>query len=461
MKIVVSGPLVGAGFTQGSVIFAGVGGVLTEDNPNFFWDDANNRLGLGTTAAPLYPLHLIRTLGSLAANQAAASIESYAVPTANEGTFGTFGLLSQVFKNGAFNLTTSPCGVRGVYMIAGNLGTGTLSEAAGFFSAIFNLNTGTITHGFNYYCLAPVGVSAANPITNMYALYSQALKVTGVTNAYGIYLIGPADISYINGFLGIGTAAPGARLDLPAGTATAGTAPLMLRTGTSLTTAVAGSVEFTTDDLFFTITAGTARKRIIFADPVGGLTNGRVPYATTNGRLTDDLGFEYDPAFDRLFVETLRVASSAQFASLSFQITAAGLIGNYKGVPTEGWGVPSIVDDIALTNQGADIASTNFTNAAVAGTYRLGYYLVCTTAAVATGTIAFAVTYNDGTAARTLTGVGVALTATTNKSTKYTNTDIDGTLIKLGSGSIAYSVTITGLYSTAKYALYATLERLS
>lgn len=61
-----------------------------------------------------------------------------------------------------------------------------------------------------------------------------------------------------------------------------------------MTSAEAGAVEFTTDDLFFTITTGTARKRILFADPVGGLTSGRVPYATTNGRLTDAAEFTFN-----------------------------------------------------------------------------------------------------------------------------------------------------------------------
>ena len=36
-----------ASITQGSVIFAGTGGAVTQDNTNFFWDDTNNRLGLG------------------------------------------------------------------------------------------------------------------------------------------------------------------------------------------------------------------------------------------------------------------------------------------------------------------------------------------------------------------------------------------------------------------------------
>lgn len=39
-----------SGKTPGSVIFAGTGGVLSESNANFFWDNANSRLGLGTLA---------------------------------------------------------------------------------------------------------------------------------------------------------------------------------------------------------------------------------------------------------------------------------------------------------------------------------------------------------------------------------------------------------------------------
>lgn len=35
-------------FTQGSVIFAGAAGAFAQDNANFFFDDTNNRLGLGT-----------------------------------------------------------------------------------------------------------------------------------------------------------------------------------------------------------------------------------------------------------------------------------------------------------------------------------------------------------------------------------------------------------------------------
>jgi hypothetical protein len=37
-------------FTTGSVVFAGASGTYTQDNANFFWDDTNNRLGIGTSS---------------------------------------------------------------------------------------------------------------------------------------------------------------------------------------------------------------------------------------------------------------------------------------------------------------------------------------------------------------------------------------------------------------------------
>ncbi|MDD5251713.1 MAG: tail fiber domain-containing protein [Patescibacteria group bacterium] len=44
-------------FTQGSVVFAGASGTYSEDNANFFWDDTNNRLGIGATT-PSGRLHI-------------------------------------------------------------------------------------------------------------------------------------------------------------------------------------------------------------------------------------------------------------------------------------------------------------------------------------------------------------------------------------------------------------------
>lgn len=76
------------------------------------------------------------------------------------------------------------------------------------------------------------------------------------------------------------------QITLPAGTITAGTAPIKLTSGTSMTTAEVGAWEFTTDDLYFTITTGAARKGVILNNG-SNLTSGKIPVATTNGRLID------------------------------------------------------------------------------------------------------------------------------------------------------------------------------
>lgn len=60
----------GTAFTKGSVVFAGTSGVYTQDNANLFWDDTNNRLGIGT-AVPGTPLEVDGTATALAVQTAA------------------------------------------------------------------------------------------------------------------------------------------------------------------------------------------------------------------------------------------------------------------------------------------------------------------------------------------------------------------------------------------------------
>ena len=52
-------------FTTGSVVFGGTSG-LTQDNANLFWDDTNNRLGIGTnTPAVTSILDITSTTGGI------------------------------------------------------------------------------------------------------------------------------------------------------------------------------------------------------------------------------------------------------------------------------------------------------------------------------------------------------------------------------------------------------------
>ena len=56
-------------FTQGSVLFAGVGGVISQDNANFFWNDSTDSLGIGTQPTANAVLDIVNNSGSTKAVQ--------------------------------------------------------------------------------------------------------------------------------------------------------------------------------------------------------------------------------------------------------------------------------------------------------------------------------------------------------------------------------------------------------
>ncbi len=70
-------------------------------------------------------------------------------------------------------------------------------------------------------------------------------------------------MAILGGKVGIDVIAPSAKLHLPAGTATAGTAPLKLTTGVNLTTPESGAVEWDGTNLYVTQADGT-RKTIAY-----------------------------------------------------------------------------------------------------------------------------------------------------------------------------------------------------
>jgi hypothetical protein len=62
--------------TAGSVLFAGASGVLAQDNANLFWDDTNNRLGIGT-ATPTTRLDVRANVNG---------VEGFTIGNSNTGT---------------------------------------------------------------------------------------------------------------------------------------------------------------------------------------------------------------------------------------------------------------------------------------------------------------------------------------------------------------------------------------
>ncbi len=84
-------------FTAGSVLFSN-GSIITEDNSNLFWDDTNNRLGIGTTT-PLRELHVV---GSMELVHLAAESDDHALEIdCDAAGFGDVKALDIAYVTGA------------------------------------------------------------------------------------------------------------------------------------------------------------------------------------------------------------------------------------------------------------------------------------------------------------------------------------------------------------------------
>lgn len=138
------------------------------------------------------------------------------------------------------------------------------------------------------------------------------------------FLIGTNNLERIrvlgNGSTGFGVAAATAVLHLKAGTTAASTAFLKFNSGPLLTSKEVGAWGFLTDKLHFTITTGTAEKEVTLNDIA--LTSGRVPYVTTNGRLTDESDFLWSS--NRLTVPDLTITDLPTNNTRSFFLVDDG-----------------------------------------------------------------------------------------------------------------------------------------
>ena len=124
-----------------------------------------------------------------------------------------------------------------------------------------------------------------------------------------------------------GSTTPTAVLHLAAGTTAASTAPLKFTSGSLLTAAEAGAVEFLTDKAYLTITTGAARKELTLND--SALTSGVTPVATTNGRLVDGLTLAqgtYTPTLTGVTNVTSSTAFVCQYMRVGNTVTVSGKI---------------------------------------------------------------------------------------------------------------------------------------
>ncbi len=161
-SMAIGGTITGA--TTGSVLFVNSGSTLAQDNTNFFWDDTNNRLGIGT-ASPLAKADVngqlwIRTSAGGAISGAGAGLKI------EYNTSGDYGNIQ------AYNYTSG---------LSKNL---LLNSGGGF----VGINTGTVGSQFQVNGNAAIGYSASTAAPTNGLAVAGATTIGGDTTISGVLM---------------------------------------------------------------------------------------------------------------------------------------------------------------------------------------------------------------------------------------------------------------------------------
>jgi hypothetical protein len=154
-------------------------------------------------------------------------------------------------------------GSTGIGYAAGmNMGCGNSSTYLGYMAGYYLSNGSSLfTGATNSLYLGASTKGSANGVSNEIAIGQNAIAKGSNTAVWGNTSI---TSHYFSGSITLTGSAPTAKLHLPAGTATAGTAPLKLNSGTNLTNPEAGAVEFDGTNLYFT--PSSTRRTVAFLD---------------------------------------------------------------------------------------------------------------------------------------------------------------------------------------------------
>lgn len=151
-------------FTAGSVVFAGASGIYAQDQSNFFWDDTNNRLGIGTTG-PNAALESLAVTEQLRLSYDATHYASFTVSSA--GALTVAPLAGQNYNlslstTGDFAINTNQLYVD---TSVANIGIGTSAFGASMVGGVAVKNgtapTGNVTDVFQFYAADQTAGNAA------------------------------------------------------------------------------------------------------------------------------------------------------------------------------------------------------------------------------------------------------------------------------------------------------------
>lgn len=412
--------------TAGSILFVGAGPVLSQDNANLFWDDTNNRLGVGT-ASPASTIEAMCTasteIGLIIQAAAAQSADltrwldssgNSLLEVNSDGTV-TYAPTNATVTSPTYFSSTSTLTTAGgvpIFFKSGNTVIYTSSPGFGLppfffaFQAQFRAQTNNIT------MFQPIAFYAAH------SHVADGVVWTG-GNAGGV-------ASFVD--------------------------------NSTYSTANSGSYTTYTHNGFksaLTINSGTiAARNAIYIDN-----------ATGAGTLTDQIGIN---------IQSLTKGATSNVAirtGVGGVIEIGNLITKYNNIATVSNGVPSELATVDLATQAAAIAATTVYTPAATGLFRISIYLqvtrAATTSSILGGATGVVITYNDGdgnvaqsnTAALATTTGTIAVTAAGNT----TATNLEGSMVIYARTGVAiqYAVGYTSVGVTSmQFAIHLKVESL-
>jgi hypothetical protein len=315
------------------LIGVGVGGSLTTGGRNIL-------IGAGGTGAGM-------TSGS------ANTIVGAYIPGPSTGSNNT---IMGTFSGGSNN-TGSNNTLVGTYSMEINVGDN---------NSAFGQGSGdSLTTGSNNTFIGSYAGNNASQLVS--AQNSMALGYQAYTTASNQVVIGNSSITQtlLNGSvgLGLGYTAPTARLQLPAGTATASTAPLKFTSGTVLGTTEAGAVEYDGTHLYFTATNGGSRYQLDQQSggsmSIGGAvtsgTSGSILFVNSSNQLAqNNSNFFWDDANTQL--EIGGGANYTYATTTAAPLNIAGTVDTslQANIQNKSTGLNASSDWVATANNGTD-----------------------------------------------------------------------------------------------------------